>query len=124
MTSLQLSRQAHTLFLAPSQRSAVEERSILGFCRTRFAPGPWQDKFGTADGHPNHEGHTARAQRSCLPRYPVALTTASVFALEAELEGTCPFSLDRLKRRQALSPACKYWAQTVQKEDGVGLIWL
>ncbi|KAK9806609.1 hypothetical protein WJX73_009057 [Symbiochloris irregularis] len=75
--------------------------------RAHFAPGPWKDKFGTADGHPDHEGVVAKAARQCLPRYPVSLSAASVHALENELEGLCPWSIGRLKRRVGLLPVVK-----------------
>lgn len=78
-------------------------------CRAHFGPGPWKEKFGTEDGHPDHEGVIAKASRQLLPRYPVSLSPANVHALEHELEGLCPWSIDRLKRRCCLH-ACAFAA--------------
>lgn len=33
-------------------------------CRVRFATGPLQNQYETPDGHPNHEGETARQRRA------------------------------------------------------------
>ena len=73
--------------------------SVLHLCRVRFADGPLQDIYGTPDGHPSHEGQTARQRRSLNTSYPVDLTPHSIRMLEQELGESYRLSINRLKRR-------------------------
>ena len=68
-------------------------------CRVRFAEGSLQDVYGTPDGHPSHEGQTARQRRSLNTSYPVDLTPHSIRMLEQELGESYRLSINRLKRR-------------------------
>ena len=61
---------ADALTVRPLQTQHVEQWPVV--CRVRFATGPLQDHYETPDGHPNHEGETARQRRAlqvppCLP---------------------------------------------------------
>ena len=67
----------------------------------RFADGPLQELYGTPDGHPSHEGQTARQRRSLNTSYPVDLTPHSIRMLEQELGESYRLSINRLKRRCA-----------------------
>lgn len=67
--------------------------------RVSFAAGPWAEKFGTQDGHPDHEGQLARQRRNAGARWGADLTPSAVRAVEAELGEECRPSIDRLKRR-------------------------
>ena len=69
-------------------------------CRVRFADGPLQETYGTPDGHPNHEGQTARQRRSLSTSYPVDVTPHSIRMLEQELGESYRLSINRLKRRR------------------------
>ena len=72
---------------------------ILHPCRVRFAAGPLRASYGTPDGHPNHEGQTARQRRSLSTSYPVDVTPHSIRMLEQELGESYRLSINRLKRR-------------------------
>ncbi|BDA45858.1 hypothetical protein COCOBI_07-6450 [Coccomyxa sp. Obi] len=72
--------------------------------RVRFARGPLQDQYETPDGHPNHEGETARQRRALQVSYPADLTPSSIRMLEQELGESYRPSIDRLKRRVGLLP--------------------
>lgn len=78
---------------------------VLCLCRVRFADGPLQDIYGTPDGHPSHEGQTARQRRSLNTSYPVDLTPHSIRMLEQELGESYRLSINRLKRRCGCVPA-------------------
>lgn len=67
--------------------------------RVRFAKGPHEDVYKTPDGHPDHEGQTARQRRVQEAAYPADLTAASIRMLETELGEAYRASIDRLKRR-------------------------
>lgn len=71
----------------------------MPLCRVRFSDGPLQERYGTPDGHPNHEGQTARQRRSLNTSYPVDLTPHSIRMLEQELGESYRLSINRLKRR-------------------------
>ena len=74
--------------------------------RVTFAKGPFAERYGTRDGHARREGTTAHQRRQLGNPWPIDLTPANVRLLEAELQGTCAWSLERLKRRSvALSQA-------------------
>ncbi|KAL4444686.1 hypothetical protein ABPG77_002503 [Micractinium sp. CCAP 211/92] len=75
--------------------------------RVSFAAGPWAEKFGTQDGHPDHEGQLARQRRNAGARWGADLTPSAVRAVEAELGEECRPSIDRLKRRVGLLPLRK-----------------
>ncbi|KAK9830299.1 hypothetical protein WJX72_010863 [[Myrmecia] bisecta] len=75
--------------------------------RVQFAEGPLKQVYGTQDGHPDHEGLTARAVRDNGASWPLDLTAHNVRMLEVELGEACRPSLDRLKRRVGLLPAVK-----------------
>ena len=68
-------------------------------CRVRFASGPLREIYHTPDGHPSHEGQTARQRRSLNTSYPVDLTAHSIRMLEQELGEPYRLSINRLKRR-------------------------
>ena len=68
-------------------------------CRVTFAKGPFAERYGTQDGHARREGTTAPQRRQLGNPWPIDLTPANVRMLEAELQGTCAWSLERLKRR-------------------------
>jgi hypothetical protein len=77
--------------------------------RVRFAPGPLEvaSKYKTQDGHPDHEGLTAKQKRSLGRSFGADLTPQSVLALEKMLgKGDALYrpSLERLKRRVGLLP--------------------
>ncbi|CAL8470542.1 g10084 [Coccomyxa elongata] len=72
--------------------------------RVRFATGPLQNQYETPDGHPNHEGETARQRRALQVSYPADLTPSSIRMLEQELGESYRPSIDRLKRRVGLLP--------------------
>ena len=72
-------------------------------CRVTFAKGPFAERYGTQDGHARREGTTAAQRRQLGNPWPIDLTPANVRMLEAELQGTCAWSLERLKRRSVLA---------------------
>jgi hypothetical protein len=74
-------------------------------CRVRFASGPLREIYHTPDGHPSHEGQTARQRRSLNTSYPVDLTAHSIRMLEQELGEPYRLSINRLKRRWSSAPA-------------------
>ena len=73
--------------------------------RVRFASGPLREIYHTPDGHPSHEGQTARQRRSLNTSYPVDLTAHSIRMLEQELGEPYRLSINRLKRRWSSAPA-------------------
>lgn len=75
--------------------------------RVRFAPGPLQGLHDSEDGHPGHEGETAQAVRLLDHSYVAKLSKPNVKAIEELLEGSCPESVERLKRRVGLLPLVK-----------------
>lgn len=80
--------------------------------RVRFAPGPLEvaSKYKTQDGHPDHEGLTAKQKRSLSRSFGTDLTPQSVLALEKMLGKADELyrpSLERLKRRVGLVPLRK-----------------
>ena len=74
-------------------------------CRVRFASGPLREIYHTPDGHPSHEGQTARQRRSLNTSYPVDLTAHSIRMLEQELGEPYRLSINRLKRRWSFAQA-------------------
>ena len=72
--------------------------------RVTFAKGPFAERYGTRDGHARREGTTAPQRRQLGSPWPIDLTPANVRLLEVELQGSCAWSLERLKRRSMPSP--------------------
>lgn len=72
--------------------------------RVRFAPGPLFDQYHTKDGHPQHEGQTAKQKRVVQSPWPVDLTAHNIKMLEGEIGEICQQSIQRLKRRVGLLP--------------------
>lgn len=71
--------------------------------RVHFARGPLAGlPRGGADGHPPHEGLTATAVRHVDGAPVTRLTKQNVRLIDEVLEGSCPDSLQRLKRRVGL----------------------
>lgn len=73
----------------------------------KFAPGPGEiaSKYMTKDGHPDHEGETAKQRRRVRrPGTAEDLTPASVMMLEKVLGDSCKPSITRLKRRAGMLP--------------------
>ncbi|KAK9862237.1 hypothetical protein WJX84_001373 [Apatococcus fuscideae] len=75
--------------------------------RVTFAKGPFAERYGTRDGHARREGTTAPQRRQLGSPWPIDLTPANVRLLEVELQGSCAWSLERLKRRAGLLPPIK-----------------
>jgi hypothetical protein len=103
------SRSASPTRRPPQAAAAPPPPAAAAARRVSFAAGPAEvaGKYGTGDGHPPHEGETARLRRR-LGRAAAlggGLTAASIRALEAELGEGCRHSLTRLKRRAGLLPA-------------------
>ncbi len=83
--------------------SSISLTVVVHLCRVRFSDGPLQERYGTPDGHPSHEGQTARQRRSLNTSYPVDLTPHSIRMLEQELGESYRLSINRLKRRHVPS---------------------
>ncbi|KAK9842185.1 hypothetical protein WJX84_009496 [Apatococcus fuscideae] len=91
--------------------------------RVTFAKGPFADRYGTQDGHARREGTTAPQRRQLGNPWPVDLTPANVRMLEAVLQDTCVWSLERLKRRAGVLPPIKRarkYAQGLQPSAAIG----
>lgn len=91
--------RGNLLFNVEPYTGRCASHSVLHLCRVCFADGPLQDIYGTPDGHPSHEGQTARQRRSLNTSYPVDLTPHSIRMLEQELGESYRLSINRLKRR-------------------------
>ena len=84
---------------APRQQRRTAK---CGQHKVQFSQGPLEQKYGTQDGHPDHEGRLARQRRSLGLSWGHDLTPSSVRALESgpdALGEECQPSLSRLKRR-------------------------
>jgi hypothetical protein len=85
---------------SPPKHNRKRARSVS------FAPGPAEiaAKYRTDDGHPDHEGETARQKRRLKRPAYEHLTVAAIESLEKELGEDCKPSIVRLKRRAGLLP--------------------